>query len=106
MVHGKKPSGAAWKAWKAFMVAGFGVQKAMWLPEKTSKDIVDAYRAAAAKVQADPEFQEVVKKSLGGYKQLAGLDAGKAFDQVLSVSKEDRQWLINWIKETYGVTVK
>lgn len=106
MVHGKKPSGADWKAWKAFMVAGFGVQKAMWLPEKTSEDIVETYRAAAAKVQADPEFKTIVVKSLGGYKQLAGDDARQAFDQVLSVSKKDKQWLINWIKEKYGVTVK
>jgi hypothetical protein len=106
MVHGKKPSGPGWKAWKAYYIAGFGIQKAMWLPEKTPEDVVKGYRDAAAKVIADSEFQEVVKKSLGGYKQLAGMDARQAFDQVLKVPKEDKAWLINWIKEEYGVTVK
>lgn len=106
MVHGKKPSGQAWNAWKAFMVAGFGVQKAMWLPQKTKPEIVAAYREAAAKVIADPEFQSVVKKSLGGYQQLAGEDARKAFDQVLSVPKEDKAWVLKWIKDKYGVEVK
>jgi tripartite-type tricarboxylate transporter receptor subunit TctC len=106
MVHGKKPSGQAWNAWKAFMVAGFGVQKAMWLPAKTKPEIVDAYRAAAAKVVADAEFQTVVEKSLGGYPQLAGEKAKKAFEQVLSVSKEDKAWVIKWIKDKYDVDVK
>jgi tripartite-type tricarboxylate transporter receptor subunit TctC len=106
MVHGKKPSGQAWNAWKAFMVAGFGVQKAMWLPTKTKPEIVDAYRAAAAKVVADAEFQTVVEKSLGGYPQLAGEKASKAFEQVLSVSSEDKAWVLKWIKDKYGVEVK
>lgn len=106
MVHGKKPSGKAWEAWKTFMVAGFGVQKCVWLPKKTPKDVVEAYRAAAAKTIADPEFQKVVEKSLGGYKQLAGDKARAAFDQVLNVPKESKAWLINWIEEKYGVKVK
>jgi tripartite-type tricarboxylate transporter receptor subunit TctC len=106
MVHGKKPSGSAWNAWKAFMVAGFAVQKAMWLPQKTKPEIVTAYREAAAKVMADAEFQGVVEKSLGGYTQVAGEDARKAFDQVLSVSKEDKAWILKWIKDKYDVEVK
>ena len=106
MVHGKKPSGKSWNAWKAFMVAGFGVQKAMWLPQKTKPEIVAAYREAAGKVIADSEFQDVVKKSLGGYSQLAGEKASKAFEQVLSVSQEDKAWILKWIKDKYDVEVK
>jgi endonuclease YncB( thermonuclease family) len=67
---------------------------------------VAAYREAAAKVIADPEFQGVVEKSLGGYTQLSGEKARKAFDQVLSVSQEDKAWVIKWIKDEYGVEVK
>lgn len=106
MINGKKPSGQAWKAWKAFMVAGFGVQKAMWLPQKTKPEIITAYRESAAKVVADSEFQGIVKKSLGGYPQLAGEKARKAFEQVLSVSEEDKAWILKWIKEKYDVEVK
>ncbi len=106
MVHGKKPAGQAWNAWKAFMVAGFGVQKAMWLPKNTKPEIITAYREAAAKVIADPEFKGVVEQSLGGYPQMAGEKARKAFDQVLSVSKEDKAWVIKWIKDKYDIEVK
>ncbi len=105
MVHGKKPSGSAWNAWKAFFIAGFGVQKAMWLPGKTKSEIVDAYRDAAHKILDDSEFQQVVEKSLGGYPQLAGKKAQKAFDQVLSVSDADKAWVIQWIKDRYNVDV-
>jgi hypothetical protein len=37
---------------------------------------------------------------------MAGENARKAFDQVLSVSKEDRAWVIKWIKEKYDIEVK
>ena len=55
---------------------------------------------------ADPEFQEVVKKSLGGYTQLAGKDAEAAFKQILNVPKEDKDWLINWIETKYDLKIR
>ena len=106
IMYGERPKGPAWNAWKAFFIAGFGVQKAMWLPEKTPDDIVQAYREAATKVIADPEFQQVVAKSLGGYEQMAGETARKAFDQVLEVPGQDKKWLINWLETKYGVKLK
>jgi len=105
IVFGQKAKGPAFNAWKAFFLAGFAVQKAMWLPGQTPEDIVQAYRDAAAKTIADPEFQQIVEKSLGGYPQIAGEKARKAFDQVLEVPPQDRKWLINWIETKYGVKV-
>ena len=105
IVFGQKAKGPAFNAWKAFFLAGFAVQKAMWLPGETPEDIVQAYRDAAAKTIADPEFQQIVEKSLGGYPQIAGEKARKAFDQVLEVPPQDRKWLINWIETKYGVKV-
>jgi tripartite-type tricarboxylate transporter receptor subunit TctC len=106
IMYGQRPKGPAWNAWKAFFIAGFGVQKAMWLPGKTPDDIVQAYRDAATKILADPEFQQVVEKSLGGYKQMAGETARKAFDQVLEVPAADKKWLINWLEKKYEVKLK
>jgi tripartite-type tricarboxylate transporter receptor subunit TctC len=106
IIFKERPKGAAYNAWKAFFIAGFGVQKAMWLPGETPDDIVQAYRQAAAAVIADPEFQQVVEKSLGGYKQLAGEQARKAFDQVLQVPAADKKWLINWLETNYDVKLK
>ncbi|SFM38742.1 Bug family tripartite tricarboxylate transporter substrate binding protein [Thermodesulforhabdus norvegica] len=105
MVHGKKPSGPAWEAWKAFFVAGFAVQKAVWLPEKTPAEIVAVWREAAKKTIEDPEFQKVIEKNLGGYKQYYGEKAAKAFQSVLDVPPESKAWVLKWIKDKYGVTV-
>jgi tripartite-type tricarboxylate transporter receptor subunit TctC len=106
IMYGKKPQGPAWNAWKAFFIAGYVVQKAMWLPEKTPDDIVAAYSQAVEKTVADPEFQKSAAAELGGYAQIVGPAARKAFNQVLQVPKKDREWLINWLKTKYGVTIK
>jgi len=106
IMYGKKPQGPAWNAWKAFFIAGFAVQKAVWLPENTPDEIVAAHSKAAEKTVADPEFQKVAAAELGGYTQLVGPAARKAFNQVLQVPKKDREWLINWLKTKYDVTIK
>jgi tripartite-type tricarboxylate transporter receptor subunit TctC len=106
MVHGKRPSGPAWEAWKTFFIAGFGVQKAMWLPEKTPQKIVEAYRTSAAKLIADPEFKEVIQKSLGGYAQMVGKEARAAFDQVVATAEGSKAWMLRWLKDRFDVTVK
>ena len=49
---GCETSGEAWDAWKAFFIAGFPAQKLAFLPGDTPKDVVDAYTAAFADVQA------------------------------------------------------
>ena len=78
----------------------------MWLPEGTDPAIVEAYRETAAKILEDPEFQTVNEKSLGGYPQLAGKAARVSFEQVLNVPKEDKQYVIDWIKAKWDVTVE
>jgi tripartite-type tricarboxylate transporter receptor subunit TctC len=106
IVHAKKPSGQVWEAWKAFFIAGFGLQKAMWLPENSPPEIIKKYREVAAKIIADPEFQNVVGISLGGYRQLAGEQAQEAFKQVINIPEENKTWMHNWIKKKYDISVK
>ena len=105
MVHGKKPSGPAWEAWKAFYTAAFGIQKCMWLPKDTPQDIVDAFRTAARKTVEDPEFQTPLKTTLGGARQMVGTAAAKAFHSVLEVPEADKKWLLNWLKDRYDVVI-
>lgn len=106
MAYGKGPSGPAWEAWKTFFIAGFGLQKAMWLPEKTPKEIVEIYRTVATKVIADPEFKIVIEKSLGGYTQMVGKEARAGFDQVAATAENSKAWILKWLKDRFNVTVK
>jgi hypothetical protein len=103
MIHGRKPSGTAYDAWKAFFVAGFAVQKPMWLPKGTPADIVKTYRDAARKIMQDPKFQKDLQKKLGGYSQYVGKEAQQAFDQALKVPPKSMSWLKRWLKEKFKV---
>jgi tripartite-type tricarboxylate transporter receptor subunit TctC len=103
MIHGKKPSGPAFDAWKAFFVAGFAVQKPMWLPAGTPAEVVKAYRQAASKIMKDKGFQKDLKKKLGGYPQMVGDSARLAFDQALQVPPESKKWLKKWLKDRFDV---
>jgi len=104
-VHGKKPSGQAWESWKAFFIAGFGMQKALWLPENSPPEIVKKYRDTAAKIIADPEFQNALKINLGGYQQFVGEQAQEAFRQVIDVPKANKVWVRDWIRKKYDIKV-
>lgn len=103
MIHGKKPSGPAFDAWKAFFIAGFAVQKPMWLPKGTPPEVVKAYRDAARKIVADPQFKEQIKDKLGGYPQYVGEQAQKAFEEGLNVPPDSMKWLKKWLRERFSV---
>lgn len=103
MIHGKKPSGRAFEAWKAFFVAGFAVQKPLWLPKGTPPEIVKAYREAARKIIQDPRFKKEIDDKLGGYPQHVGEEARRAFEDGMTVPREAMQWLKKWLSERFSV---
>jgi tripartite-type tricarboxylate transporter receptor subunit TctC len=62
-VHGSEPSGPLWNAWQALFFSSTVFNKAVWLPEGTPEDIVDAYTAAFDAMLEDPEWTEGVGES-------------------------------------------
>ncbi len=103
MVHGKKPSGEAWNAWKAFFTAGFPVQKMVFLPKGTPQEIVDAYRAAAKKMITAPGFAAKAEKILGSYPQAVGKPAEIMKNQAITVDDAAKNWIRNWLTTKYSV---
>lgn len=101
MIHGKKPSGPAFDAWKAFFIAGFAVQKPMWLPEGTPAEVVEVYRDTARRIVKDKGFEKDLEQKLGGYPQMVGESARLAFDQALQVPAESKAWLKQWLKDRF-----
>jgi hypothetical protein len=102
-MHGKKPRGPAFSAFKAFVAAGFGMQKMIFLPKGTSKDIVDTYRAAAKKVINAPGFGKASRKVLGTYKQVTGKDAEAGLKTAIHVSPKSKAWVKAWLTKRYKV---
>ncbi len=103
---GCKTSGAAWDAWKAFFTAGFPVQKIAFLPQGTSKDIIDTFVKAFAKVKARPDFAKISAKRLGKYPMFIGDDARAALKRAISVPESAKTFVKGWLKKDYGVELK
>jgi tripartite-type tricarboxylate transporter receptor subunit TctC len=103
IVTGKKPSGVEWEVLKAFVVAGFPAQKLLVVPKGTPDDIVEAYRAAIRAMQKDPEYQEGVIKSLGGYEQVTDKAAEALYKTGTTVSPAAREWVRALLTNEYGV---
>ncbi len=104
--EGCETEGTAWDAWKAFFVAGFANQKTIFLPKSASKEVYDAYVAAAKTVVTAPTFAEEAEVRLGVYPQLVGAAAVGATEQATSISDEAKAYVLDWLKADYGITIE
>lgn len=92
-MHGKKPKGPAWNAWRTFMAAGYPAQKMIFVKKGTPADIVAALREAAADTINEPGFKEAAAKTLGNYPQAVGAKAEVLKKIATTVSPESKAWL-------------
>ncbi|MBI3045219.1 MAG: tricarboxylate transporter [Betaproteobacteria bacterium] len=104
-VHGKKPSGTAYGAWKALMQMGIMANKALFLPADTPKHIVEAWRTAIRKVLADPDFQKYAAAVVEGYPQFVGEAARPVIKEATDLSPETWNWLKGYLKQKHNVTL-
>lgn len=104
-MHGKKPSGPAYEAWKAILQMGVMANKALLLPAGTPKPIVDAWRAAVQKTLADPEFDKYAAAVVEGYPQFVGDAATPIMKSATTLSPEVWTWIKTFLKEKHDVTL-
>lgn len=102
-MHGKKPSGPEWDAWKAFFVAGFAAQKMIVIPKDTPKEIIDTWHQAAAKVIKAPEFNAAAEKTLGDVDQGIGARAETLYKLATTVDPKSRAWVRDWLTKKFAV---
>jgi len=103
---GCKTSGESWDAWKAFFTAGFPVQKIVFLPKGTSKEVINTFIAAYGKVRSRPDFGALSAKRLGKYPMFVGNEAKTALARATSVPDSAKAFVKNWLKADYGVELK
>jgi hypothetical protein len=94
--EGCETSGLAWEAWKAFFMAGFPIQKMVFLPNGTSREIVDTFAQAFADIKQRDDFDKISANSLGQYDQLTGVAAQAALDQTISVPPDAITYTVVW----------
>ncbi|MFV0333013.1 MAG: tricarboxylate transporter [Tropicimonas sp.] len=104
--EGCETSGPAWDAWKSFFIAGFPSQKIAFLPAGTPDDVRDAYIAAFEAVRARPDFKEIARQEVGDYPMFVGEGAEKTTIAGTTVSDEAKAYVLNWLNESYGVSLK
>jgi len=102
-VHGKKPTGDAFKAWKTFFTASFPSQKMIMLPKGVSSDVIETYQNTMKKIVANDGFKVLSEKQLGLYPQTVGESADILKSTATTVNDEDRQWIRNWLTTNYRV---
>lgn len=103
---GCETSGEEWDAWKAFFVAGFPVQKLAFLPAGTPQDVVDAYTEAFLDVVARDDFADLSVKRVGKYQVFTGDSANAALGTATNVPGTAKEFVVNWLKDDYGVELK
>lgn len=103
---GCETSGEAWDAWKAFFTAGFPSQKLAFLPAGTSQEVIDMFVAAFEKIKNRPDFADISKKRLGKYPMFTGAGAKAALGSATSVPDSAKQFVVNWLKDEFGVSLK
>ena len=99
-------SGPGWDAWKAFFIAGFPAQKMIFLPASADQAVVDTYTKALNDIKARADFASLSEKTLGLYPQLTGAGAEKAKAAATQVTPEAKQWVLDWLKEDFNVTLE
>ena len=100
---GCKTYGEAWNAWKAFFVAGFPVQKLAFLPAGTPQEVIDTYSAAFQKVINRSDFNKIAASRVGKYPVFLGESTKTALANATSVPESAKQFVLQWLKDDYGV---
>ena len=100
---GCETKGEKWEAWKAFFAAGFPAQKMVFLPQGATADAIATYTKAFEAIKARPDFAEISAVRLGKYPQMTQDEAKTAFDSATDVPAEAKAFIVNWLKERYGV---
>lgn len=104
--EGCETSGTGWEAWKAFFVSGFAAQKLIYLPGSASQEVVDMYTKAFEAMIAEPDFAKNSEETLGVYPQGVGQAARIAHEQAITVTPEAKQYVLDWLKDDYGITMQ
>jgi tripartite-type tricarboxylate transporter receptor subunit TctC len=99
-------SGLEWEAFKAFFISGFAAQKMVYLPGTASQAVADTYTQAFRDIIARPDFAQLAAEELGVYPQLTGEGAISASAQATQVTPEAKQFVLDWLKDAYGVTLE
>ena len=104
-VHGKEPSGIAFKTYLHYFNMSVMASKGFALPEGTPKSIVDTYITAAKKIEHDKGFAKKAGKLFGVYPKSYGEDAKNVMRNAVDLSPEARAHVKKFIKNKFNMNI-
>lgn len=104
IMHGKKPSGPGYDAWRAILQMNIMANKGIFLPTDTPQPVVEAWRTAVQKMLKDPEFDKVAGRVVEGYPQFVGKAAEPIMKEATTLPPAVDAWLKNFLKTKHNVT--
>ncbi|WP_227937154.1 Bug family tripartite tricarboxylate transporter substrate binding protein [Alkalihalobacillus deserti] len=106
-LHGKEPSGPAWDSYKTFVGSAFTLQKMIFVHGDAPEEAADTLNAGLTSLLDDESFFAGGEEILGGYQPYIGEELESVFDDsFVNVSEENINWVKNFLKEKYDVTVE
>ena len=64
------------------------------------------YTQALKDIFARPDFAEISETELGIYPQLIESAARSAHEQATTISPEAKQYVLDWLKDSYNITME
>ena len=102
-IHGVEPTGPAWAAYRAVLLAGVNMAKTFWVHGEAPEAAVEELRAAATVMVADTAFQREARREVGDYEFWIGEDIRVLSDAASDLSPETRAWLHAWLRDRYDI---
>jgi putative tricarboxylic transport membrane protein len=102
-LKGKKPSGKFWDTYKIFMPSAFAVQKILWVKADSPAAALQAFYAAADRLDKDKEFHAKTEKILGGYPLMRGDRLEKTIQQAFQIDADTQRFVKEWVGKKYRV---
>ena len=102
-MYGQAPSGIEWDAFQGIASVTYAYGLTGYMHPDTPQEVLDAFAAAAAAINADPEFQAESQEVPNGARLNAGPETEAAIKAALSPSDEVRTYLRNLLTEKFGV---
>ena len=102
-LKGKMPSGKFWDTYKIFMPSAFAVQKILWVKGDAPAAALQAFYAAADRLEKDKDFHAKTEKILGGYPLLRGDRLEKTIQQAFQIDADTQRFVKEWVGRKYRV---
>ncbi|MDQ4046445.1 MAG: tripartite tricarboxylate transporter substrate-binding protein [Actinomycetota bacterium] len=105
-LHGKKPTGEKFEAYKTLLGLTYTYQKGLWVPKETPDKAVTLLRESSEKLGADQEFQNKAAKVLGGYPLVADVGMADRVREAYTVSSSVRSYVKELLESKYDIHVE